>query len=189
MISKYKDKIIVSPPSSEGSSMASPVSKKEYKNLKKEFDENSWKYTDDEIRIMMLLMTRYKDNKCMVYWEKSKGLEQLAHELGHVDNYWGKSIERFIHKGAKFGNTIKREEDKNGVTYALLSVLGSKFINWEEKNASKKGYELLKQHGLSQNELRIAKENLDNAIKIYKSQSKQSWRRKLIDSKIPQWLL
>lgn len=48
---------------------------------------------------------------------------------------------------------------------------------------------MLKKYNLSQKDLNLAKENLDNALEIYKSQSKISWRKKLIDSKIPQWLL
>ena len=77
----------------------------------------------------------------------------------------------------------------NGVINSLLDVLGSTFINWEERNASSKGYSMLKKYNLSKKDLKLAKENLDNALEIYKSQSKISWRKKLIDSKIPQWLL
>ena len=70
-----------------------------------------------------------------------------------------------------------------------MDVLGSKFINWEEKNASSKGYSMLNKYNLSREDLNLAKENMDNALEMYKSQSKISWRKKLIDSKIPQWLL
>ena len=57
----------------------------------------------------------------------------------------------------------------NGVFNALIEVLGSKIICWEESNASKKGYEMLKKYNLTEDELKIAKENMDNALEMYKN--------------------
>ena len=57
----------------------------------------------------------------------------------------------------------------NGVFNALIEVLGRKMICWEESNASKKGYEMLKKYNLTEDELKIAKENMDNALEMYKN--------------------
>lgn len=54
---------------------------------------------------------------------------------------------------------------------------------------SKKGYDMLKEYNLSPKELKLAKENMNNALRVYKSNSRIEWRKKLINSKIPQWLL
>ena len=51
----------------------------------------------------------------------------------------------------------------------LIEVLGRKMICWEESNASKKGYEMLKKYNLTEDELKIAKENMDNALEMYKN--------------------
>ena len=136
---------------------------------------------------MALLADRDDKDISTIYWDRCDGLESLAHEIGHVKNYKGSLIDRFVRKGAKFGKWSKELPD--GVINALLSVVFSPFLILEESSASKKGYKLLQSFGLSEHELNIAKKNLDNAINLYKTQSRISWKRKLINSKIPQWLL
>ena len=160
--------------------------KERAKNIKEALAKEN-DFTEDDIKFLTLVMIRDDKDICSVYWDKCDGLETLAHEFGHVKNYKGNLLDRFIRKGAKFGQKLRSLP--NGVINSLLDVLGSTFINWEERNASSKGYSMLKKYNLSQKDLNLAKENLDNALEIYKSQSKISWRKKLIDSKIPQWLL
>lgn len=144
-------------------------------------------FTEDDIKLLTLLMNRNDKEVCSVYWDKCDGLETLAHELGHVENFKGNLLDRFINKGAKFGQKLRSLP--NTAINSLLDVLGSKFINWEEQRASSKGYKQLEKYKLSPKDLKLAKENMDNALNLYKSQSKISWRRKLVNSKIPQWLL
>ena len=55
-------------------------------------------------------------------------------------------------------------------------------ICWEESNASKKGYEMLKKYNLTEDELKIAKENMDNALEMYKLQGEIACKQKLINS-------
>lgn len=165
--------------------MESP-NKERAKNIKGALAKEN-DFTEDDIKFLTLVMTRDDKDIFSVYWDKCDGLEILAHEFGHVKNYKGNLLDRFIRKGAEFGQKLRSLP--NGVINSLLDVLGSTFINWEERNASSKGYSMLKKYNLSQKDLNLAKENLDNALEIYKSQSKISWRKKLIDSKIPQWLL
>lgn len=161
--------------------------KKQTRLLKDSINNPENNFSEDDIKLLTLMMSRSDKNISTVFWDRCDGLESLAHEFGHINNYNGNFLDRFINKGAMFGNKIKNLPD--GVINALLSVLGSKLINWEESNASKKGYEMLKKYNLSPKNLRLAKENMDNALKIYKSESKIEWRKKLINSKIPQWLL
>ena len=169
------------------SSERSPISKKEYKNIKKALKtENN--FTDKEIDFLMILMHNHKNNLCEVYWDESLGLDQLAHELGHVGNWRGSFLDKMIHKAVRGGISLRNRKNP-GIVNAFLSILMSPIIRWEEKNASKKAYELLKKQNLSKEEMEIVKKNLDDAIKIYNSRSAIDWRNKLINSKIPKWLL
>lgn len=154
------------------------------KNIKEALKDPNNEFSEDDIKLLTLVMSR--DDKT-VYWDRCDGLEELAHEFGHVNNYNGNFLDRFINKGAKFSRKLINLPD--GVINSLLSVLGSTLINWEESNASKKGHEMLKKYNLSSKELKLAKKNMDNALRVYKSNSKIGWRKRLVNSKIPQWLL
>lgn len=179
--------IVVSKESPGDSPSAEFPNKLRSKNIKEALSDPSNNFSEDDIKLLTLVMSRDDKNISTVYWDRCDGLEELAHEFGHVNNYNGNFLDKFINKGAKFSGKVKNLPD--GVINSLLSVLGSKLINWEESNASKKGYEMLKKYNLSPKELRLAKENMDNALRIYKSNSRIEWRKKLINSKIPQWLL
>ena len=157
------------------------------RNIREALNDPENNFSEDDIKLLTIVMTRDDKNISTVYWDRCDGLEALAHEFGHVNNYNGNFLDRFINKGAKFSSKLRSLPD--GVINSLLSVLGSTLINCEESNASKKGYEMLKKYNLSPKDLRLAKENMDNALNIYKSNSKIEWRKKLINSKIPQWLL
>ena len=168
----------------------SPISKKEYNNIKKVLNTEAQRneFTDAEIDYMMILMHNYKNNLCEVHWDRSLGLDQLAHEVGHVKNWKGSFLDKMIHKAAIKGSRLRKRENP-GIVNAFLSILSNPIIKWEEKNASKKAYESLKQYNLSKEELEIVKKKLDKAIENYKSTSSADWRNKLINSKIPKWLL
>lgn len=155
------------------------------RRIKEALKDPSNDFTEDDTKLLMLVMNRDDQKISEVYWNSNDGLEKLAHEFGHVRNYRGNLLDQFIHKGARFGNNLRK---KSGVTNAVLDILGSKFINWEESNASKKGYEMLKTYGLSKEDLEAAKKIMDYALEKYRSQSKISWRKKLLDSKISKWL-
>ena len=187
MINENKSTSVVVPKPDKKSPRVSFPNKLRSKNIKGALSDPENNFSEDDIKLLTLVMTREDKNISTVYWDRCDGLEELAHEFGHVNNYNGNFLDKFINRGAKFSGKIKNLPD--GVINSLLSVLGSTLINWEESNASKKGYEMLKKYNLSPKDLRLAKENLDNALKIYKSNSKIEWRRKLINSKIPQWLL
>ena len=187
MINENKSTSVVVPKPDKKSPRVSFPNKLRSKNIKGALSDPENNFSEDDIKLLTLVMTRDDKNISTVYWDRCDGLEELAHEFGHVNNYNGNFLDKFINRGAKFSGKIKNLPD--GVINSLLSVLGSTLINWEESNASKKGYEMLKKYNLSLKDLRLAKENLDNALKIYKSNSKIEWRKKLINSKIPQWLL
>lgn len=147
-------------------------------------------YTTDDETLMSVLIGRRDKVICDVYWDKCDGLEKLAHKLGHVKNYKGNLLDRFIRKGAIFGKIFRtNSENKPGVINALVDILGGKLINWEERNATEKAFKLLKNYNLTQKEQDLVKENLNNALEHYRSANKIIWRKKLINSKIPKWLL
>lgn len=187
MINDNKSTSIVVPKPDKKSPRVSFPDKLRSKNIKEALNDPKNNFSEDDIKLLTLVMTRDDKNISTIYWDRCDGLEELSHEFGHIKNYNGNFLEKFINKGAKFSKKLINLPD--GVINSLLSVLGSTLINWEESNASKKGYEMLKKYNLSPKDLRIAKENLDNALNIYKSNSKIEWRKKLINSKIPQWLL
>ena len=171
------------------SSERSPITKKEYNNIKKTLKtDKKFEFTDKELDYMMILMYNHKNNLCEVHWDRSLGLDQLAHELGHVGNWKGSFLDKMVHNAAISGNYMRNRKN-SGVVNAFLSILASPIIKWEEKNASKKAYELLKKYDLSKEEMEVVKKNLDNALEIYKSKSAADWRNKLINSKVPKWLL
>lgn len=155
--------------------------KKDYQEYQKMI--KSGKYTEDEIALIKLLMEENKRGVTNIFWRPEDGLETLAHEIGHSLNYKEKGLKATLRKlGIKLGKNFSKMDD--GVLSALLNVLGSKSIVWEEKEASKKGYELLKKYNLTPEELKIAKQNLDNALEIYKLQGKNLWRKNIINSKL-----
>ena len=171
------------------SSEKSPISKREYKKIRNVLrTDKKFEFTDRELDIMMILMHNHKNNLCEVHWDRSLGLDQLAHELGHVGNWKGSFLDKMIHNAAIKGSRLRKKEDP-GIVNAFLSILASPVIKWEEQNASKKAYELLKKYNLSKEEMEVVKKNLDNALEIYRSKSAADWRNKLIKSKIPKWLL
>ncbi len=178
---------VVPKPPLEDSPMVGFPDKLRSSRIKNALNDPKNNFSEDDIKLLTLVMSRDDDKISTIYWDRCDGLEGLAHEIGHVKNYRGNVLDRFINKGANFSSGIKSLPD--GVINSLLSVLGSTLINWEESNASRKGYEMLKKYNLSPKELQIAKENMDNALRIYKSNSKIEWRKRLINSKIPQWLL
>lgn len=159
------------------------------KELKKFIKDNREEEFTEDMKILIdELMEKYQDKKISdIYWDRRDGVDQLVHELGHVKNYRGNLLDRFIRKGAKFG--AKFEKASPGAVNAFLSIIKGKFIDWEEKNASNKAYELLKKYNLPPQDFQMVKDNLDNALKHYQSKHKISWRQRLIDSKIPKWLL
>lgn len=156
-----------------------PANKKDYERYKKWLKENNW--TEDDAKIINMLMSDNKNGVSQIFWNREDGLERLAHELGHIKNAKGKNWkDKIIHSGAKLG--LKLRNLNNGVFNALIEVLGSKMICWEESNASKKGYEMLKKYNLTEDELKISKENMDNALEMYKLQGEIAWKQKLINS-------
>ena len=159
-----------------------PPTKEEIEESKQFIAENP---EPDLIDLMLFLMVCHQKNVSSIFWNNNDGLETLAHELGHVKNYRGNIFDKLIHKGAKFGKIVK---EKPGVIGALFSVLGDKMINWEERNASKKAYELLKHYNLPKDDLETAKEYMNLALEKYKSESKIGWRDKILKSKISKWL-
>ena len=179
--------IVVSKPHLNESPGVNYPNKSRSKDIKNALNDLKNNFSEDDIKLLTLIMSRDDNKISTIYWDRCDGLESLAHEFGHVKNYRGNFLDRFINRGADFSSKIKNLPD--GVINSLLSVLGSTLINWEESNASRKGYEMLKKYNLSPKDLQIAKENMDNALRMYKSNSKIEWRKRLINSKIPQWLL
>lgn len=101
------------------------------------------------------------DNDNVIFYPKGAGVEQLAHEIGHVKNRTEGLYNRAISKlSNKFHYNPKSSSTKNFIKGKLMIE--------EEKNASKNAMRLLKDSGMSDSNLRRSKENLDKGIEIYR---------------------
>lgn len=106
---------------------------------------------------------------------------ELGHELGHVENgRKGSIINRVINNVANNPEVRTGYQDnlitmgymgnhgKSGVKASLGNILTNKFIRKEEANATKRGIKILKDSGgLTEKELKEAKEYLDQCGKTY----------------------
>lgn len=177
------------PPGRMSPSSRPPTAEKEVADkVRAELSNPDNNFTEDELMLLGLILLCADHDIHRIFWDRCDGLEELAHEFGHVKLHKGKSIiDKFIQKGADFSGKWKKLPP--GVINAVLDVIASVFKVGEEVCASNKGYELLKSYNLSKEELDLARRNMSEAIEVYKLQGRASWKRKLINSKIPQWLL
>lgn len=123
----------------------------------------------------------YNDKyKHQVFIPKGNGVDDLAHEIGHVENSKSKGLRKLINKVANSPETRRElNEDhvklmytgnngKSGIKTALKDYGKSLLISQEEKNASRAGRKMMEQAGASKEELRKAKEHHDAGVKTYK---------------------
>lgn len=157
----------------------SPKDNKIYEDLIK-----SGKYTVDDVAVFKSLIEDNKKGISQIFWNKWDGIDLLFHEIGHGLNRINKKdvVSWLVHRGARLGREVL--EMKGSVFSALLSVLATSVIFLEEKEASRKGYELLKKYNLPSRDLEKARRNLDDALKLYKLQHKSAILSKLVGSKL-----
>lgn len=113
----------------------------------------------------------------------SENPEILAHELGHYLNSKSKGLSGLISRGSKLSGglnfrsyygKVKGTElrDKDGlpsIKEQIKRSIGSRLVEAEEKNASTRAIRLLKQSGMDNDQLDIARSNLRSSYNTYKN--------------------
>lgn len=168
-----------------GSGLVHPLSIRPTKKNLELFKKKLSNETDPEkIKAISELINIFSDDKVAIFWNDYHGNEGLAHEIGHTMNYkTGSVLDKLINK-AHHISTNQVNKTENTVINALVDLIFSRAIIWEERNASKKAIELLRKHGLSGEELDRAKQLLGLSLEMYKIDSRKRWRSKLAGSQI-----
>jgi len=116
--------------------------------------------------------------------KKNGGVENLAHEVGHIENSKSKGIRKLINNKANSTDTRNQfntdlnslmnfgNHGKSGIKTATKDYVKSLLINQEEKNASNRGLKIMKNLGASKKELEQAKEHMDKGLETYRSAGK-----------------
>ena len=128
-----------------------------------------------------------KDKRNIINHSLNSGVERLAHELGHVENYESPNLLRRVSN--RIANSPKNREeskklnyDESGVLLGLKRFIKGGAIVSEEKEASKKGLKLLKKMGLDENNLKRSKENLDYSDDSYLYGNKPRYKIPLLNA-------
>ena len=126
------------------------------KNLKKQIDPTGLTGRSKELAESII------ENDNVIFHPENSGVEQLAHEIGHIKNrtegLYNKAISKLSNKYPYRGNSSSIPKN----------FLTNKIRIQEEKNASKNAIKLLKSSKLNSDEIAKSKENLDKGIKYYK---------------------
>lgn len=123
-------------------------------------------------------------HKHQIFVPKGNGVEDLAHEVGHVENKKSKGLRKKINDIANSPDTrIQFSQDtnnlswvgnhgKSGIGTALKDFGKSLIINQEERNATKAGLKIMKEAGATKEELKRAKDHLKSGAKTYEHSGK-----------------
>jgi hypothetical protein len=114
----------------------------------------------------------YPRNKLIT--DNPAGIDDLAHEIGHVDNGLSNGIKRLIHRKAGYYRPLMEINNPNninkrGLLNSLKNLIKGETMVLEESNASRSGLRLLKKNGASKDVLGRSKRSLDNSLKTYKN--------------------
>lgn len=118
---------------------------------------------------------------------KGRNAEDLAHEMGHRDNSTSLNPIDRIRFNVVNRKTRSRFEDKNlnknrsGFLDTAKSYLEGKSVISEESRATNKGIKYLKKSGISDDDLKVAEENLKNNLDTYKYDHEIKYRNPLIN--------
>lgn len=107
--------------------------------------------------------------------KEGSGVENLAHEIGHLSrkrNPISILANSSIVRNGRNTN-LDQKVDSPRLTFLKRKAKGW-LINKEEKEASKKGLELMKKNNANKKELQKAKENLNYSLGTYKNSNKIS---------------
>ena len=122
--------------------------------------------------------------------DKEEGLEGLAHELGHIENYNRGGLSKRVNQKATnlskgFVNDSEKisktggDYRKSGVVRAAKQYIGGKLILHEEKSASKKGLDFLRELGANNDQIKKAKRSLNGSLETYKGATNARWKSTL----------
>lgn len=123
-----------------------------------------------------------KENRKVVFHHPDSGNEDLAHELGHIKNEDKSRLSRYTNSSKVRGELDKSRkelEDNSAVEKERGLIVGArrwikgKLVEHEESKASKRGLELMKEVGVSKEELKKAEDKLMNkSLGTYKEANK-----------------
>lgn len=117
-----------------------------------------------------------KSNKAIIVHSQDTGPAGIAHELGHSQNRLSGSIsDKIISRLDNPGMRGRHHSEEplgigkdHSIKETLQSIYDRGIILKEEKNASKKAMKILKDKGMSKEELKETRKSLDQAYKTYK---------------------
>lgn len=123
-------------------------------------------------RMKNKIMNASKKNKNVIFHPSKSGSEKLAHELGHTINMgtWNPYY-RIVNQLAGEANQ-DFEDSRMNYRNPLKAAYDSGMIILEEANANRHARRLLKKHGISPEEMKIAEKSLKAGIDSYKNLGK-----------------
>lgn len=124
-------------------------------------------------------------NKNVIFNTKEGGIEELAHEIGHVQNRNSKNLNEKVIGELSYmtRNAGNSDRSKSGLLSSGINYLRGKVNLIEETRASKKGLRNLRDAGATSSQVR-------NAKNLYKENLETYGNNNEIDYKIPlkNWL-
>lgn len=153
--------------------MKTAASKGELKALNKEKDYKKTMRSFDK-----------EKHKHQIFVPKGRGVDDLAHEVGHVENKKSKGLRKKISDIANSPETRLQftsdssklmnsgNHGKSGIGTALKDFGKSLVVNQEERNATKAGLKIMKEAGATKEELKKAKDHLKSGAKTYEHSGK-----------------
>lgn len=131
----------------------------------------STKKVDKSMERLSKKISNSADKSDAVIFYPKGGPEYLAHELGHAKRHKGNIVERISHVAAVNPITQGITQSQylgGGIDASLSNAVLGKLARIEEAGASKKGLEMLKKAGATEEQLAAAKKSLDTAYDTYK---------------------
>ncbi len=125
------------------------------------------------------VLNAVKKSKNIIFHPVGSGSEKLAHEIGHTINRESKNpIYKKINQMAEKACVDSEREDYE-FENPLKVAYNSGVILLEEVAANRQAKKLLKEHGISPEELKVAKKSLKAGIDSYKNTGKAAVYRSL----------
>lgn len=147
--------------------------KEHYLNV---YKEKGKKYTPKMRRILKSLVDR--KNIVNISGSYKDDVAVLAHEIGHAMNNTGSSGKK--NQAISRLTLINKHKKEN--PKGILNTFKKRYVELkEESNAWKNAMDLLKRNNATKNELRLAKNQRDVALKTYKSNGRYKVDKELID--------
>ena len=164
-------------------------SKNKIKEYKDSINKNLRNPNISEVDRKYLLDTLEEVNELekgrnIISYPSNSGIETLSHELGHADNYLSKNkIKNYISRSYKDNKSSVTPENVETSRGGLLNFINTytkgKLELEEEKNATRKGLNLLKISGASKEEIKRSKDELNKSLESYNLGHKMNYKSSL----------